>query len=362
MHPEIQYIEQIFFAVFVLSILTFFDVLIKFKRPLILKFHFLAIVFAIGLSSFIHSIDLFTNRYIYLIIFSKSVIASSFLNIFSILYFPKFKLWVTSISIFLVAFTIYSYYYSAINNPNYIYSLKAQTLVIVKSEQLTIPLFAKIIRVILIGSFFITFIYFLYSILNKYKLNNIYFNKIKYWTIGIFILIVNMLLLYIPFPFIYNNVYVGYYISIYLYLYIVLLIFYRPQFLNKSSMKISFGFAFNKDAEFVIKDLQFINAFYTNQYYTDNTASLENFAKLLNVGSNDLYKFVYYKYSMTFNDLVNKHRVDYFVDIIHDPKFLNFTIDALAKEAGFSSRQHLYKPFKKFHGGNPSDLVDATAN
>jgi AraC-like DNA-binding protein len=79
------------------------------------------------------------------------------------------------------------------------------------------------------------------------------------------------------------------------------------------------------------------------------------------VGSNDLYKFVYYKYNMTFNDLVNKHRVEYFIDIIHNPKFLNYTIDALAKEAGFSSRQHLYKPFKKFHGGNPSDLIDSIA-
>jgi AraC-like DNA-binding protein len=64
---------------------------------------------------------------------------------------------------------------------------------------------------------------------------------------------------------------------------------------------------------------------------------------------------------MTFNDLINKNRVDYFIDIIHNPKYLNFTIDALAREAGFSSRQHLYKPFKKFHGGNPSDIVEAVA-
>jgi len=34
----------------------------------------------------------------------------------------------------------------------------------------------------------------------------------------------------------------------------------------------------------------------------------------------------------------------------------------LAKEVGFSSRQHLYKPFKKFHGGNPSDIVDAVVS
>ena len=61
---------------------------------------------------------------------------------------------------------------------------------------------------------------------------------------------------------------------------------------------------------------------------------------------------------MTFNDLVNMNRINYFIDIVNTPKYKNYTIDALAKEVGFSSRQHLYKPFKKFHGGNPSDIID----
>lgn len=124
-------------------------------------------------------------------------------------------------------------------------------------------------------------------------------------------------------------------------------------------MTISFGDSFSKNSDFIINDLDFINSFFTRFYFTNPDASLENLAKELNVNSNDLYKFIYYKYNMTFNDLVNKHRVEYFIDIIHNPKFLNYTIDALAKEAGFSSRQHLYKPFKKFHGGNPSDLIDS---
>ena len=50
-----------------------------------------------------------------------------------------------------------------------------------------------------------------------------------------------------------------------------------------------------------------------------------------------------------------------------DGNFLSITsikgnkskIDALAREVGFSSRQHLNKPFKKFHGGNPSDLIES---
>ena len=168
-----------------------------------------------------------------------------------------------------------------------------------------------------------------------------------------------MLILYLPLSFLKDNDNAGYLISFGIYLTVVLTILYRPVFLNKSSLKISFGDSFSRNVDLNINDLDFVNNFFTNFYFTNPEASLENFAKVLNVGSNDLYKFVYYKYNMTFSDLVNKQRVEYFVDIIHNPKFANFTIDALAKEVGFSSRQHLYKPFKKFHGGNPSDLIDA---
>jgi len=352
-------LEKLFFAIFGLSILVFFDVLIKFKRPFILKYNFLIIILGVGVASYIHNLDLFSLKYVFYIIICKALVVSAFLNVFSILYFPNFKIWVITISVLLISLAIYSYFYNEMYNPEYVNSLKTQTLVVVRSENLKLPLFFKILRVILILSFFSTFIYFLYKILSKFGMNNIYFDKIKAWTLSIFILVILMLLMYIPFQFLKENLILGFYISIFFYIYILFVVLYRPAFLNKSSMKISLGDSFRKNTDFVIKDIDFIQQFFNYFYFTKPDASLENFATLLNVGSNDLYKYVYYKYNMTFNDLVNKHRVEYFIDIIHNPKYLNFTIDALAKEAGFSSRQHLYKPFKKFHGGNPSDLIDS---
>jgi YesN/AraC family two-component response regulator len=65
-----------------------------------------------------------------------------------------------------------------------------------------------------------------------------------------------------------------------------------------------------------------------------------------------------FNYSMSFEELLNKSRVDYFVEIIKEPKYKNFTVEALALEVGFGSRQRFYQPFKKYHGGNPSDLID----
>ena len=55
--------------------------------------------------------------------------------------------------------------------------------------------------------------------------------------------------------------------------------------------------------------------------------------------------------------LYGSGRVQYFLDIATSDEFINYSIDALAQEAGFSSTHHLYKPFKKFHGGTPSDFI-----
>jgi hypothetical protein len=352
-------IKQLYFAAFVFALIAFFDLLWKFKRPIVLKLILLMLVVCVGTASFIQAQVEETTNYVFLFILFKAMIASAFLQIFSILYFPKFKLWVNLNSIVLISFTILSYWYSVKYIPNYLIKLKQQTIVIVINEGMDLPLLFKISRTFLIISFFITFIYFLYNITVKFKISNIYFDRIKKWTASIFFLIINLLVLYIPFPFYKTHPELGHYITFYLYLYMLLLIFYRPAFLNKSALKIALGERFKKEEQFEVSELDFVNAFFTKLYFTNKEANLEGLAEILNVSTSELYRFIYNKYDMTFNDKVNKNRVSYFIDIIHDPKYNNYTIDALAKVVGFSSRQHLYKPFKKFHGGNPSDIIDS---
>jgi YesN/AraC family two-component response regulator len=77
----------------------------------------------------------------------------------------------------------------------------------------------------------------------------------------------------------------------------------------------------------------------------------------MGISTVELNKLTITHHSLTFIDLVNKSRVDYFVDIIKLNDFSVFTIEALAHKSGFGSRQNLYKSFKKFHGGTPSDLI-----
>jgi YesN/AraC family two-component response regulator len=78
----------------------------------------------------------------------------------------------------------------------------------------------------------------------------------------------------------------------------------------------------------------------------------------MGVSKEIMFKFIYFKYSLSFDELVNKSRVEYFVQIVKLPKFKDYTIESLALEVGFASRQRFYQPFKKYHGGNPSDLID----
>jgi len=207
--------------------------------------------------------------------------------------------------------------------------------------------------------FLIFCLYYIYNILFKFSYKNMYFKKIQGWTFCFFMVIFtevffNVLSIIFKFPNEFNT-----YIRIALGLVLLLIILYRPGFINKNGSKISFGFLFNKkefDSE--IKEVDFNFHFFTNLYYKSKTADIEELSTIMGVSKDLLFKYIFYTYTMSFDELLNKSRVELFVEIIKDPKFKNYTVAALAMEVGFSSRQRFYQPFKKYHGGNPSDLID----
>jgi AraC-like DNA-binding protein len=280
------------------------------------------------------------------------------INVFTILYIPKFKKWVNVIGVLYIFYEILLFNFIFTNSNLFNFNDHKALFMLMKTK-IDFPLYLNIYRILITFAFLGAMAYSTTWIILKQQQHNIYFDKIKVWSKMLALFTVLMTLIFLPLSFFIISELVSYFISFSAFLILLFFVFYRPVFLNRSALKISLGTSFNRDSEYAISELEFITEFYTKLYFIQNDASLENLAKLLNISSNDLYKFIYYKYSMTFNDLVNKNRVDFFIDIIHNPKYLNFTIDALAKEAGFSSRQHLYKPFKKFHGGNPSDIMDA---
>lgn len=202
-------------------------------------------------------------------------------------------------------------------------------------------------------------LYYIYNILFKFSYKNIYFKRVKIWTFSFFMVIVTQLVI-IFFTMIFKipSDFKSYITTLYA-LTLLLTILYRPSFINKNGSKISFGFLFNRnDFSSDIKEVDFNFQFFTNFYYKSKTANIEEFSNIMGVSKEIMFNYIYFTYSMSFEELLNKSRVEYFVEIIKAPEFNNYTVEALALEVGFSSRQRFYQPFKKYHGGNPSDLID----
>lgn len=348
--------KLLYFFDTILSIIVLFDLIIRFKRPLSLKLFFFILIVSTGLICFTSFLGLHILQNTFIAIVAKSLVGASIINIISIIYYPSVKRWVVAYAVLLVAFTCFSLWYNTY--VEHYYQQNIQHNVVVVSDAGLPFFFVWLHRILLIG-YFLIFVFLWYQMIKKYSSENIYFEKIKKWSTLVLVEIMVVFLLYIPFPYISDWKELGHYSTILLSLYNLLLIFYRPAFLNNSSLKITLGDSFNKEKNTNFKESEFIKAFYTELYFINHDASMEKMAKKLNVSKNDLYKYVYYKYSMTFNDLLNKSRVDYFIQLIDSKKFSLYTIDALAREAGFTSRQHLYKPFRKFHGGSPSDYIDS---
>ena len=202
-------------------------------------------------------------------------------------------------------------------------------------------------------------LYYIYNILFKFSFKNIYFKRVQVWTFSFFMVIVTQLIIIvITMIFKIPNDFKSYITTVYA-LTLLLTILYRPSFINKNGSKISFGFLFNRnDFSSDIKEVDFNFHFYTNLYYKNKTADITEFSNIMGVSKDIMFNYIYFTYSMSFDELVNKSRVEYFVEIIKESKYKNYTVEALAMEVGFNSRQRFYQPFKKYHGGNPSDLID----
>ena len=349
------------FAVFIFSIIVFFDVLIQLKRPLILKTYFLILIFSIGIFSFLMYLDYISLYVLLCFPILKFLVWSSMSLILSHLYVSKNKKW---IYIFL-GVTSLVLLYSLCNV--YIFSLD-QDFSKEAYKQNAVAIFTQkfSFKVNLIPRLVILFIFtyinmrLIYLIFNKSDASNIYYVKIRNWTRVFMILeivsvtvfgIMNSLLVSYAF---------GSVMLIIMAFLMLLIVLYRPRFINTQSLKLSLSHNFRRDDSFVLTDANFYTPFFIHQYYLQEAATLEHFCSKNDIVSNELLQDqIVTKYNMSFSNLVNKSRVDYFVELASTPKFKHYSIDALAKESGFNSRHHLYKPFKKFHGGTPSEFIES---
>lgn len=336
------------FSVLILSIIVFIELLVVFKRPFQLKFLFLGISFSFFLNAFLNLIQTYTGY-----IRGVSELPTTFLGALSILlisFLCEQKIVKKALLASLTLIFIHLFVLIKLNYVDHIdSSIPLESKLILGNKKFVLRSFFFIS-----GVFSINLFYFL-KLLKSYNDENIYFKQLRvwmYWFIStiFFGWIINQLFLI---SFIQKD-WVKFGISISHFIFI-LLIFYRPRFLNHSNFAVILDGPFTKQHKLFNQDV-FINLFFIRMYYLNKSATLEDFCISNKIDEEEIKDLVFYYYKLNFSDLVYKSRIEYFVNLIKIGDNSLLSLDTLAQMSGFNSRQHLYKWFKKFHGGSPSDL------
>lgn len=352
------------FAAFLLSCIVFVDVLVQIKRPLSLKIYFLVLVFSVGAYSFLLWIS-FVNIYVLLFFpVLKFSIWSSMTLILSHFYIAQNKSWISWIlglaSVVLIFSNTKMFFY--LKELNYSATYFEQSVVSIFTQKVSfkVNLLPRFLLLIIFTGVNLRIVYLIYQ---KSEDTNHYFQRIQNWTKTFVLLEIMAVIL---FSIMNSNLLsydAGNIILIVIAFTVLLIVLYRPRFINTQSIKLILSPNFNRDEPFTLTDQNFYTPFFIEHYFLKEDATLEQFCAQNQIASNDLLQDQLIRnYNMTFSNLVNKNRVDYFIELVKSPKYLNYSIDALAKEAGFNSRHHLYKPFRKFHGGTPSDFISSINN
>ena len=337
-------------GLFIQSLIAFVEVCINFRRPILLKIIILIIAAAFAWRGigYVYCYHHSYNRWA--IEIPQSVLPFATISLFTYIYKSRLTWYFIAIGSLILLFQLFFQTYFSLTDP-----------VFNNSPLWALPgagIYFKIAKTIITFFVFSINLWILMKILTKYKPGNIYFIQLRRWTLYLLLFQLLSGISFVTYVFLdpgYKNIA---YLFVLIFNYSgVLLLLFRPKFLNRSNLKIKLGNLFDKKVEDSLTEKLFIEVFFTHVFYLNQDASVETLKKQLNVSSEILNNFLYTHYGLALTDLVNKHRVGYFMDLVNTGKYGNYTIDALAQEAGFGSRFHLYKSFKKFHGGTPSDFI-----
>lgn len=95
-------------------------------------------------------------------------------------------------------------------------------------------------------------------------------------------------------------------------------------------------------------------AFKKDQVFLDGSFNISGLSDILNEKQHHVSQTFSELISENFNDYVNKHRIEIAKQHLHDSKFNNYKIEAIALESGFNNKVTFYKAFTKFANQTPS--------
>lgn len=83
---------------------------------------------------------------------------------------------------------------------------------------------------------------------------------------------------------------------------------------------------------------------------------LHNLAESLDIAPHHCSYLINIEFGKNFNQWVNEHRIEHFIDL-YQKNASTHTLEALAREAGFSNRRTLHNAFLKIHGQPPGSYL-----
>ena len=95
----------------------------------------------------------------------------------------------------------------------------------------------------------------------------------------------------------------------------------------------------------------------SEKIYLNNQLTIEDVAKKLNTNRTYLSQIINEKFSVNFNNFINKYRVKEAQQMLLMDSNKAFTIESIANAAGFHSKSSFNTAFKKFTGLTPSDFI-----
>jgi AraC-like DNA-binding protein len=93
--------------------------------------------------------------------------------------------------------------------------------------------------------------------------------------------------------------------------------------------------------------------------YLDSNLSLSELASQLGIYSHYLTQVLNDELNQNFYDFVNSYRIDEVKRLLFETKYINYTLFAIALEAGFNSKSTFNRIFKKITGISPSNFKNA---
>ena len=337
---------------FALTLLGVFSILENFRTNYkfsLLRFHMLAILICITISSFMDYLDLTGYLIPYYKEVTKFLGAGLLVNLFYVLVFkkiPKIVILLESVLVFsFIIMFIYGYQFPLVVNNKLLYAQSSYH------------------KVFFIFCFIFTVGSVLFNIVKLYTRksnNNLYEIKIKKW-IGALLLAIFVLILFNGYFFVlflkgnsllYNNIYITLFTIRF---YLIAFILFRPKFLDDDKLSISFNEILVNPKNLSFQKFEFV--FYTNHYYLLPEANMEDLALKLNVTKNELSIFLRDEIEENFTELLNKNRVVYLKELLKAKKYESFTIEALSEMAGFSNRRTMYNAFNKHIGMTPTEYI-----